>query len=100
MIRNEFLSKISETSWCDATRLSRLALGAIIPASWCREILAVLPEAEEYLRETYPAQMAERDQAEQVRAVMSLLGSRRSEKKAASSRQNGEKGGRPPKKKQ
>lgn len=40
------------------------------------------------------------EQQSQVRAVMSLLGSRRSERKAASSRQNGKKGGRPPKKKQ
>lgn len=105
MEHNEFLRAVSETRWIDATRLARLArYEALIPASWCRDILRELPEAEGYLRERCPEAMREVDAAQaasglsmaQMRRIVAAdLGRRSTPKKAAAARANGKKGGRP-----
>lgn len=97
MTHEEFTEKIIDAGiFTEGSEIKRMSTaGAILPPSWIARIMDVLPSASDYLRDRCPEAWSEYEMAMARRKAASILGSIRTARKAAASRENGKKGGRP-----
>ena len=64
MTHDEFMQKVLKQDYTPEMIVRLAAKKAIIPASWCRQILEGIPEAREYLKQRSPEAMKQLEQAE------------------------------------